>query len=86
MRETPLSQDQEFINYLLLLRYGTTTDIKEGFVMLNLKSIATLTKLSSSTIHRLLKIGVKASASGKLVTKKKKTKVSPEHIEYLLNE
>ena len=51
MRDTPLSQDQEFINFLLLLRYGTTTDINEGFVMLNLKSIATLTKLSSSTKH-----------------------------------
>ena len=50
-KKLPKSQDQDFINYLLLLRFGRTNNLHKCKPILNFKSISAITKLSLSYVR-----------------------------------
>jgi hypothetical protein len=53
-----MSQDQELLNYLILLRFGPNFDISNHRPLLNIASIAKLMKKPAGTISRLLKLAL----------------------------
>jgi hypothetical protein len=54
----PMSQDQELLEYLLLLRFGPNFDFSNQQPVLNIASIAKLMKKPAGTISRLLKLAL----------------------------
>ena len=54
----PMSQDQELLDYLLLLRFGPNFDLSTQQALLNIASIAKLMKKPAGTISRLLKLAL----------------------------
>ena len=55
-----MSEDQQLIDYLLLLRYGTCEVGRASRPILNLASICKIAKKPLSTIRDLIKRGVEA--------------------------
>ena len=55
-----MSEDQQLVDYLLLLRYGTCDVGQASRPILNLASISKITKKPLSTIRDLIKRGVEA--------------------------
>jgi hypothetical protein len=53
-----MSQDQELLEYLLLLRFGPNFDFSNQQPVLNIASIAKLMKKPAGTISRLLKLAL----------------------------
>ena len=53
-----MSQDQELLEYLLLLRFGLNFDLSTQKPLLNIASIANLMKKPAGTISRLLKLAL----------------------------
>ena len=54
----PMSQDQELLDYLILLRFGPNFDFSNQQPLLNIASIAKLMKKPAGTISRLLKLAL----------------------------
>jgi hypothetical protein len=59
-RKLCMSEDQQLVDYLLLLRYGTCEVERASRPILNLASISKITKKPLSTIRDLIKRGVEA--------------------------
>ena len=55
-----MSEDQQLVDYLLLLRFGTCEVGRASRPILNLASISKITKKPLSTIRDLIKRGVEA--------------------------
>ena len=55
-----MSKNQQLVDYLLLLRYGTCEVGRASRPILNLASISNVTKKPMSTIRDLIKRGVEA--------------------------
>ena len=55
-----MSENQQLVDYLLLLRYGTCEVGQASRPILNLASISKITKKPLSTIRDLIKCGVEA--------------------------
>jgi hypothetical protein len=53
-----MTQDQELLDYLLLLRFGPNFDLSTLKPLLNIASIAKLMKKPAGTISRLLKLAL----------------------------
>ena len=53
-----MSEDQQLVDYLLLLRFGTCEVGQASRPILNLASISKITKKPLSTIRALIKYGV----------------------------
>jgi hypothetical protein len=54
----PICQDQELLDYLILLRFGPNFDFSTPKPLLNIASIAKLMKKPAGTISRLLKLAL----------------------------
>ena len=54
----PMSQDQELLDYLILLRFGPNFDFSNQQPLLNIASIAKLMKKPAGTISRLLNLAL----------------------------
>jgi len=55
-----MSEDQQLVDYLLLLRFGTCESGRASRPILNLASISKITKKPLSTIRDLIKRGLEA--------------------------
>ena len=55
-----MSEDQQLVDYLLLLRYGACEVERASRPILNLASISKITRKPLSTVRDLLKRGVEA--------------------------
>ena len=55
-----MSEDQQLVDYLLLLRYGACEVVRASRPILNLASISKVTKKPPSTIRDLIERGVEA--------------------------
>ena len=58
-----MSEDQQLVDYLLLLRYGTCELGRASRPILNLASISKITKKPLSSIRDLIKRGVEANVN-----------------------
>ena len=83
--DRPMTQDWDFIKYLLLLRYGSATEEAVKTPILNIASIAKLTHKPHSTVSFLLKLGLKSLSEGVFIEKVPRSKLDGHHIEYLTN-
>ena len=68
--------DQDFIDYLLLLRFGPSPNYKCLKPVLNYTSIAKLTKVSNSHVSSLIALGIKAKQENSSLKSKPKAKLS----------
>ena len=55
-----MTEDQQLIDYLLLLRFGTCEVVPASRPMLNFASISKITKKPLSTIRDLIKLGIES--------------------------
>ena len=73
--DRPMTQDWDFIKYLLLLRYGSSTDQTIKRPILNIVSISKLTHTPQSTVSYLLKLGLKSLSEGAFIEKVPRSKL-----------
>ena len=73
--DVPMTQDWNFIKYLLLLRFGSSTEQTTKRPILNITSIAKLTRKPSSTISYLIKLGLKSLSEGLFIEKVPRSKL-----------
>ena len=81
----PHCQDQAFLEYLLLLRYGSTTDINHLQPVLNITSVARVVNKPVSSVAKLLKLALCAYMMGIEVSERKRRKFKGEHIAFLVS-
>ena len=84
-KPAPMTQDQELLDHLLLLRYGSSTDPDHLTPILNVTSIAKLTKIPVSSVQRLIKQALKALLEERPAEVQSRKKLQRHHIEYLLD-
>jgi hypothetical protein len=82
---SPLTHDFKLLSYLLLLRYGCDSDPDVNRPMLNIQSICKLTKLTPSTVRRLLKVALQRVKHDGPVEFPDRKKLKPYHLAYLLS-
>ena len=79
------TENQDLLNYLMLLRYGTNTPHEGCSPILNIKSVSEVSGIKYSTVRGLLKHGVSLLSQHKTAKLKLKTKLQQNHLEYLAN-
>ena len=70
-----LTQNWDFIKYLLLLRYGIAYEQTIKRPILNIISISKLTRKPPSTISYLIKLGLKSLSEGVFIEKVQRSKL-----------
>ena len=80
-----MTQDQELLDYLLLLRYGPAKVPGVAHPILNLSSVARMVKMPLSTVRDLIRVGLKSVDSEIPVEPKNRKKLEEKHIEYLID-
>ena len=55
-----MTQDQDLLDYLLLLRYGPAKVPGVAHPILNLSSVARMVKMPLSTVRDLIRVGLKS--------------------------
>ena len=83
--KVPHTQDQEFLNLLLLLRYGSIDCANYQQPVLNISSVARIVRKPASTVAELLKLALCTVMLGVEVKQRKRLKFTHEHISYLVN-
>ena len=79
----PMSEDPLLIDYLLLLRFGSSNPNKSLRPLLNYASISRITKKPLSTIRALIKLGIEVKLSMLPIQRRKRKKLDQHHIDYL---
>ena len=70
-----MTQNWDFIKYLLLLRYGIAYEQTIKRPILNIISISKLTRKPPSTISYLIKLGLKSLSEGVFIEKVQRSKL-----------
>ena len=78
-----MTEDHQLIDYLLLLRYGTTHIDSSSTPILNFTSISKVIGKSVESVRRLIKLGLEMRESKSEILPRVRTKLSQEHIDYL---
>ena len=79
------TQDENAIDYIMLLRFGPKDSAALSKPLLNYTSIARATKLPYKTVVDLIKVGVKARMEQRPIVKRVRSKLSEDHIAYLIS-
>ena len=80
-----MTEDQQLIDYLLLLRFGTCEVGPASRHMLNVASISKITKKPLSTIRDLIKLGIESKLKDLPIKRRKRIKLEIHHVDYLCN-
>ena len=80
-----MKYDPHLINYVLLLRFGTCSDIETAKPVMNYASISKLIKVPVTTVIELVKTGIGASRYGLPVVAPSRFKFKQHHIGYLVS-
>ena len=80
-----MTEDQQLIDYLLLLRFGACEVGPATRPMLNLASISKITKKPISTIRDLIKLGIESKVKALPIQRRKRLKLQTHHVDYLCN-
>ena len=81
-----MTEDQQLIDYLLLLRFGTREVSPASRPMLNFASISKITKKPLSTIRELIKLGIESKLKDLSIQRRKRIKLEAHHDDYLCNQ
>jgi hypothetical protein len=81
-----MTEDQQLIDYLLLLRFGTCEVGPASRPMLNFASISKITKKPLSTIRDLIKLGIDSKLKALPIKRRKRMKLEIQHVDYLCNQ
>ena len=81
----PMSQNQELIDYVLLLLFGPKIDVLSLKPLINYRTIAKLLKISPPTAAHLVSLGLKTARSGLPVSVQTRRKLKKHHVAYLLD-
>ena len=81
-----MTEDQQLIDYLLLLRFGTCEVGPASRPMLNFASISKITKKLISTIRDLIKLGIESKLKALPIKRRKRMKLETHHVDYLCNQ
>ena len=81
-----MTEDQQLIDYLLLLRFGTCDNGPASRPMLNFASISKITKKPLSTIRDLIKLGIESKLKDLPIQRRKRLKLKTHHVDYLCNQ
>jgi hypothetical protein len=85
LSELSKSQNQDFIEYLLLLRFGPSPNFQSLKPVLNYTSIALLSNISSRHASSLIALGVKHKQQKTAIVPKPKSKLSQQMKDFLLD-
>ena len=80
-----MTEDPMLIDYLLLLRFGPAKGADHGKPALNHSSISRLVRKPISTVRDLIRKGLQALKEGKQIQPRRRSKILPHHIEYLIS-
>ena len=81
-----MTEDQQLIDYLLLLRFGTCDVGQASRPLLNFASISKIIKKPLSTIRDLVKLGIESKLKELPIQRRKRMKLEIHHIDYLCNQ
>ena len=81
-----MTEDQQLIDYLLLLRFGTCEVGPASRPMLNFASISKITKKPLSSIRDLIKLGIESKLKDLSIKRRKRIKLEAHHVDYLCNQ
>ena len=81
-----MTEDQQLIDYLLLLRFGTCEVVPASRPMLNFASISKITKKPLSSIRDLIKLGIESKLKDLSIKRRKRIKLEAHHVDYLCNQ
>ena len=80
-----MTEDQQLIDYLLLLRFGTCDVGPATRPMLNFASISKITKKPLSSIRDLIKLGIESKLKDLSIQRRKRIKLEAHNVDYLCN-
>ena len=81
-----MTEDQQLIDYLLLLRFGACEVGPVSRPMLNFASISKITKKPLSSIRDLIKLGIESRFKDLPIQRRKRLKLETYHVDYLCNQ
>ena len=81
-----MTEDQQLLDYLLLLRFGACEVGPAARPMLNFASISKITKRPLSTIRDLIKRGIESKLKDLPIQRRKRLKLKTHHVDYLCNQ
>ena len=81
-----MTEDQQLIDYLLLLRFGTCEVGPASRPMLNFASISKITKKPLSSIRDLIKLGIESKLKDLPIQRRKRLKLKTHHVDYMCNQ
>ena len=79
-------EDQQLIDYLLLLRFGTCDVGQAPRPLLNFASIAKIMKKPLSTIRDLIKLGIDSKLKEIPILRRRRMKLEIHHVDYMCNQ
>ena len=80
-----MTDDQQLIDYLLLLRFGTCDVGPASRPILNFASISKITKKPLSIMRDLIKLGIESKLKELSIQRRKRMKLEIYHVDYLCN-
>ena len=81
-----MTEDQQLVDYLLLLRFGTCDIEQASRPILNFASISKIMKKPLSTIRDLIKLGMESKMKKQPIQRRKRSKLEKPHLDYLCNQ
>ncbi len=85
MKHHHTSRGEDFLDFLLLLRYGNTQASIKDQPILNLKAVAHIAGASITQTAAIIKQGLQARALGQPIPRRSRSKVTADHIDYLVS-
>ena len=81
-----MTEDQQLLDYLLLLRFGACEVGPAASSMLNFASISKITKKPLSTIRDLIKRGIESKLKDLPIQRRKRLKLETYHVDFFCNQ
>ena len=86
LQKLRMTYDQQLIDYLLLLRFGTYDVDQVSRPILNFVSISKIIMKPLSTIRDLIKLGMELKIKMLPIQRRKRYKLDTHHVDYLCNQ
>ena len=81
-----MTEDIDLIDYLLLLRFGTSHNCTDAAPVLNYSAIAKIVKKPLGTVRRLILFGVRSQREHRLIQPRCRTKLKDHHIDFICSQ
>ena len=81
-----MTENQQLIDYLLLLRYGTYDINQASRPIINFVSISKIIRKPLSTIRDIIKLGIESKILNLPIQRRKRYKLDIHHVDYLCNQ